>query len=137
MWFYREVEFTEEMVGDSVGFVYIITNLENNKKYLGKKLFTKSKIYQKNKKKKKKRVTSDWMKYYGSNKELQIDVSTSIDPLKQFRRDIVMLCNSKSELSYYETKFIFLYDCLLLEEWYNSWVSCRINSNTLGKNITK
>ena len=70
MWFYDGLEFTDEMIGDNVGFVYMIINHSNNKKYIGKKLFTKSKSYQKNKKKRKTRVSSDWLNYYGSNKEL-------------------------------------------------------------------
>lgn len=132
MWFYNNQEFTEEMIGDAVGFVYLITNLSNNKKYLGKKSFTKSKSYQKNKKKKKKRVGSDWLSYYGSNKELQEDVATHGAPNNTFKREILKLCYSKSEMSYFETKYIFEYDCLLSDAWYNSWVSCRINGNTLG-----
>ena len=51
MWLYNRIEFTENMIGDNVGFVYLITNTTNGKQYIGKKLFTKSKTYQKNKKK--------------------------------------------------------------------------------------
>lgn len=130
MWLYNGLVFTEEMIDTAIGFVYLITNETNGKKYIGKKLFTKSKIYQKNKKKKKKRVSSGWQNYYGSNKELQEDAK---NPSMVIRREILRLCSSKSELSYYETKMIFETDCLLLDGWYNSWVSCRINKNTLRK----
>ena len=132
MWFYQDKEFTEDMIGDYVGFIYIITNLTNNKKYLGKKNFTKPKTYQKNKKKKRKIVSSDWMKYCGSNKDLQEDVAKSPHPEQNFRREIIRLCASKAEMAYYETKYIFENDCILLESWYNHWVSCKINQNTLG-----
>ena len=50
MWLYQGKSFTEEMIGDNVGFVYLITNHSSGKSYVGKKLFTKSKSYQKNKK---------------------------------------------------------------------------------------
>ena len=39
MWTLNEVEFTSEMIDDYVGFVYVITQLHNGKKYVGKKLF--------------------------------------------------------------------------------------------------
>lgn len=134
MWFYDGLEFTDEMIGDNVGFVYMIINHSNNKKYIGKKLFTKSKSYQKNKKKRKTRVSSDWLNYYGSNKELIHDVK-SLDK-HQISREILRLCKSKGELSYYETKYIFDSDSLLRDDYYNSWVSCRINANVL-MNIKK
>ena len=51
----------------NIGFVYLITNLVNGKKYIGKKLFFSSKSKQVNGKKKKTKVESDWRKYYGSN----------------------------------------------------------------------
>ena len=34
-WIYKGQEFTDDMIGDNVAFVYIITNLTNNKKYIG------------------------------------------------------------------------------------------------------
>ena len=39
MWAYNDIEFTSEMISDYVGFVYVITNLINKKKYVGKKIF--------------------------------------------------------------------------------------------------
>jgi len=39
MWYYEGEEFTSEMIEDYVGFVYLITDLTNGKKYVGKKLF--------------------------------------------------------------------------------------------------
>jgi hypothetical protein len=135
MWYYNGQPFTDDMIQSAVGFVYEITDLTTNRKYIGKKLFTKSKTYQKNKKKKRKRVGSDWMSYYGSNKELQEQVSKL--GAESFSRNILRICYSKSELSYYETKEIFMRDALLKSEYYNSWVSVRINANTLINNREK
>ena len=39
MWKYKNQEFISEMIGDSYGFVYEITDTENKMKYIGKKWF--------------------------------------------------------------------------------------------------
>jgi hypothetical protein len=127
MWLYNGSEFTEDMISDNVGFVYVITNLTNNKQYVGKKLFTKSKTYQKNKKKKKTRVSSDWMIYTGSNEQLNIDINNG----DQIKKEIIHLCKSKGYMSYLETKEILIRDCLLSENYYNYWVSCKIRRSHL------
>ena len=64
-----------EEPGDNYGFVYVITNLTNQKKYIGKKFFWSLKRKQVNKKKKRITVESDWKKYWGSNDELKKDIS--------------------------------------------------------------
>ena len=127
MWIYDGKEFTEDMIGENVGFVYLITNLTNNKEYVGKKSFTKSKTYQKNKKKKKTRVSSDWISYTGSNEQLNIDIKNG----DQIRKEIIHLCKSKGYMSYLETKEILVRDCLLNDKYYNYWVSCKIRRSHL------
>lgn len=122
MWLYNNELFTEDMIGDNVGFVYLITNLNNNKKYIGKKLFTKSKTYQKNKKKKRKRVSSDWQTYTGSNEELNSDIKLG----HEIKKQILHLCKTKGWLSYWETKEIFVNDCVIDDNFYNAWVQCKI-----------
>ena len=52
-WTYQGKEFTSEDINDYQGFVYLITNLENGKKYIGKKFFVKPKVLSKTKKKNK------------------------------------------------------------------------------------
>ena len=66
-WKYKEQEFTEEMIGDNYGFVYLITNTVNGRKYIGKKFFYSSKTKQVKGKKKRYKVFSDWQTYYGSS----------------------------------------------------------------------
>ena len=66
-WTYNSIEFTEDLIGDNYGFVYQITNLANNKKYIGKKFFYSTKTKQVKGKKKKLKVPSDWQTYYGSS----------------------------------------------------------------------
>jgi len=127
MWIYNDCEFTEDMISDNVGFVYVITNVTNNKQYVGKKSFTKSKTYQKNKKKKKTRISSDWITYTGSNDQLNEDIKNG----DQVRKEIIHLCRSKGFMSYLETKEILVRDCLLSDKYYNYWVSCKIRRSHL------
>lgn len=122
MWIYQGSEFTEDMIGDNVGFVYVITNHSNGKQYIGKKLFTKSKTYQKNKKKKRKRVSSDWMEYTGSNDQLNEDIQFG----HTVSKEIIHLCKSRGWCTYLETKEIIVRDSLLDDKYYNNWFSARI-----------
>lgn len=132
MWLYKGEE-TLQLPETTVGFVYIITNNLTDRKYIGKKLskFSKTKykvITQKNGIKKKKKIRSqidsDWLDYYGSSDELTADVVKL--GKENFTREIVRLCFSKTELSYYEAKMQFDHDVLLSDKWYNSWIMVRV-----------
>ena len=125
MWLYNNIEFTEEDVGESFGYVYEITNNINGRKYVGKKFFTRAGTKQIKGKKKKVRLSSGWSNYWSSSKELQEDVKKLGE--ESFTRRILYLCKSRSECSYRETKEIFIRDALLSENYYNSWVSCKIH----------
>ena len=127
MWLYNGTEFTEEMIDNNIGFVYQIENLTNGKKYVGKKLFTKSKTYQKNKKKKRKKVQSDWMTYTGSNEELNQDIESG----HQIKKEILHLCQTKGWATYLETKEIINRDCIIKDDYYNIWFSARIRRSHL------
>lgn len=124
-WTYKGQLFTEEMIEDSFGFVYEITNLTNSRKYVGKKFFTRSGRKQVKGKIKKVRLSSDWRTYWSSSESLKADVKSFGE--ENFTRKILYLCKTKSECSYKETKEIFMRDALLTEEFYNSWVSCKIH----------
>jgi hypothetical protein len=139
-WLFEDKEVTE-LPDDCVGYVYCITNLTNNKKYIGKKLAKFSKttyktIKLKNGKKKKKRIKklidSDWVQYYGSNKELLKDIKSLGQ--ENFKREILYYCKSKSECSYVETREQFLRGVLESNDYYNGIINCRINGNhIMGK----
>ena len=65
-WTFNDIPFTSQDIKSYVGFVYLITEIDTNKKYIGRKYF-----YQLRKKKgKSKRVKSesDLKKYYVSSK---------------------------------------------------------------------
>jgi hypothetical protein len=119
----------EAITSDVVSFVYIITNLETGKKYIGKKGFYSVKTKQVNGKKKKLQVESDWRLYYGSNDTLKKDIG-KIGSLK-FKREILRLCKTKGEASYYEAKFQFDTNALISEEYYNEWLMLRVHKKHL------
>lgn len=127
MWLYRNEEFKEEMIGDHVGFVYLITNLDSGRMYTGKKGFYRTKTFQKNKKKKRMKAPSDWMTYTGSNDELNEDIRNGAN----VKKEIIHLCPSKGWMSYLETKEIFDRDALISEQYYNAWVMCKIRKSHL------
>ena len=113
------------MLDEYIGFVYSITNLTNNRKYIGKKLLKRSKTKKVKGKKKRMLVESDWKQYYGSNKELNADV-VQIGADK-FRRTIIRLCKTKGECNYWEAKYQFLLDVLEKEEYYNTWIMVKVH----------
>jgi hypothetical protein len=126
-WIYKEQDFTEDMIGEDYGFVYIITNKVTGKKYIGKKFFYSAKTKQVKGKKKKIKVPSDWQTYYGSNEELKKDVI--IHGRESFRREIVHLCKSKGVCGYLEAKEQFVNGALESEDYYNSWIMVRVRKS--------
>jgi hypothetical protein len=127
MWTYNGIVFEDRE--SWVSFVYLITNLVNDRKYIGKKGFTFSKTKQVKGKKKRFKVESDWKDYYGSSEELKAEVEKFGE--KAFRREIIRLCKSKGEASYFEAKEQFVRNVLESDEYYNSWISCRIRKSHL------
>ena len=130
MWFYKGEYF--DNVGDWIGFVYQITNNLSGRKYIGKKNFYFSKTRQVKGKKKKFKVESDWRDYYGSNKELAADVEEF--GKEHFKREILTLCMSKGDFSYFEAKFQFDNNVLETDEYYNTWIMVRVHKKHLTIN---
>jgi hypothetical protein len=128
-WTHNNIDFTEDLIGNNYGFVYLITNTTNNKKYIGKKLFYSTKTKQVKGKKKKYKASSDWQTYYGSSAELAEDVLSLGH--EQFNREILHLCQSKGECSYLEAKEQFIRGVMETDEYYNSWIMVRVRKSHL------
>ena len=128
MWYMNEIEFTDAP-DDIEGFVYVITDKRNDKKYVGKKKFWSVTRKPPLKGKTRKRVVrkeSDWMKYYGSSELVnQLLVEHGED---NFYREIIHLCKTKGEMSYLEAKEQFDRNVLLNDEYYNEFIGCKIHS---------
>lgn len=133
MWYYED-NLYEDTPEEYQGFVYQITELDTGKKYIGKKFFWKPKTLPKTKTRKRRvkiRVESDWKSYYGSSKEVQQIVEDKGSD--SFKREILRLCKTKGECSYYEAKLQFEFDVLLRDDYYNEFIGCKIHSKHIKK----
>ena len=134
-WFYKDRPFTSEMIKDYQGFVYVITNLDTQKRYIGKKNFIKKRTLKALKGKKRKRKVyseSDWKDYYGSSDAVS-KILLESGP-ETFEREILYLSMSKGEMSYVELYYQVVTGALLSDDYYNGIISCRINHRHI-KNI--
>ena len=71
-WIYCDRPFTSDDIHDFYGFVYNITNLTNQRQYVGRKYFWSHRKPPGKKRRVKKE--SDWKNYYGSCSELKEDI---------------------------------------------------------------
>jgi hypothetical protein len=135
MWKYNDNEFTSDMIGDYVGFVYMVTDTSNGMKYIGKKRFW-SKVTRpplKGKTRKRRSVKeSAWQEYCGSSEEVRSLVEQH--GLERFDRKILRLCKTLGEMSYYETKEHFDKEVLFKpNEYYNAFIGCKIHRKHVYK----
>ncbi len=128
-WIYQNKIFETENIQNYYGFVYIITNKTNGIKYIGKKFFWSTKYKTIKKKKKRIKVESNWKDYYGSSEILTEKVNEIGS--NNFIREIIRLCKTKGECSYFEAKEQFKVDAVISDQYYNNWVSVRVRRNHL------
>jgi hypothetical protein len=128
-WTYQGKQ-VEEIPQGVEGFVYLITNTTNNRKYIGKKLakFKTTKPPLKGKKNKRRGFKeSDWKDYWGSSDRLNADV-TALGP-ENFTREILYLCKSRAEMSYIEAREQFDRRVLETDEYYNGIINVRVGGS--------
>ncbi len=128
MWLYNGKEISDEEIEGHAAFVYIITNLTDNKRYIGKKIFKtfrKQKVKGKTRKKKVQKE-SNWKSYYGSNLNLIADV----DRLgkDKFEREIIKLCKTRGTANYWEAKLQMQHEVLENpDKFYNEWIMVKVH----------
>jgi hypothetical protein len=132
-WIYKGKEFTEDMIPENaIGFIYNMTAIIDGKSisYIGKKNFyadIKTKLSKKamptdKRLKTYKRVRkATYQNYYSSNEVLKKAHKDNV----KIKRDILMICTTKLELSYQETKHQFVLGVLESDKY--------LNGNILGK----
>ena len=127
----------------AVGFVYKITNTVTGKFYIGKKILEnklKKPLTKKEQSEwvkpgripKKKLVIkeSDWINYNGSSKPLLEDIKTL--GKESFTREIIRVCYSKKELSYYEVFYQFEFKVLHVDSYCENIAGKFFRKDTLG-----
>ncbi|EJG0014240.1 hypothetical protein DC915_RS25260 [Vibrio parahaemolyticus] len=96
-------------------FVYCLTNLDTNEKYIGKKNF--------NAKVKGKYQFSNWERYQGSS-----DITKKWNP-ERIEKKILRICYSAYESNYYEIAYLFATKALLRSDY----VNYAVGSQTIGR----
>jgi hypothetical protein len=130
-WIFLERPFTSDDVLDNYGFVYLITNLTNQRQYIGRKYFWSFRTPKG--KKRKVKSESDWKKYYGSCPELKEDVKQF--GKENFKRQILSLHETKGKTNYEETRQLFVNNVLI--ETLDNNNPKYYNSNILGRYYRK
>jgi|TARA_B110000914_G_C15378050_1_gene406367 hypothetical protein len=130
-WTYKNKVVTEIPEGVE-GFVYLITNITNNRKYIGKKLarFKTTKPPLKGRKNKRRGTKeSDWATYWGSSDHLNADILKLGED--KFTKEILHYCPSRGVLSYLEAKEQFDRRVLESDEYYNGIINVRVGSSKI------
>ena len=126
-WYYEEKPFESDNIGDNYGFVYLIINKTNHKKYIGRKYFWQFRTPRG--KKRKVKSESDWKNYYGSCPELKEDIDKF--GRENFSRTILSLHKTKGKTNFGETSQLFKND--VLTESLDNGDPAFYNGNILGR----
>jgi hypothetical protein len=124
----------DELPEDCEAFVYLITNITDNRKYVGKKLakFKTTKPPLKGRKNKRRGTKeSDWREYWGSSDNLLRDVEELGQ--NKFTREILYYCKSRGLASYLEAKEQFDRRVLETDEYYNGIINVRVSGSKILK----
>ena len=128
MWIYNGKEIGDDEIDGYAAFVYIITNLTDNKRYIGKKIFKtvrRKKVKGKTRRKKVEKE-SDWKSYFGSNGVLLEDVKRLGQD--RFEREIVKLCKTRGTANYWEAKLQMQHEVLEnSDKFYNEWIMVKVH----------
>ena len=136
-WYYKN-ELITELPEDCEAFVYLITNLTNNRKYVGKKLakFKTTKPPLKGRKNKRRgHKESDWRTYWGSSDHLNNDVIELGED--KFHREILYYCPSRGVASYLEAREQFERRVLETDDYYNGIINVRVGGSKILKESLK
>jgi hypothetical protein len=130
-WYYNENVFNSDDIGDYFGFVYLISNKTNGKKYIGRKYFWQFRTPKG--KKRKVKSESNWKEYYGSCPELKEDIGKF--GRENFSRTILSLHKTKGKTNYEETRQLFINNVLI--ESLDNGEPAYYNSNVLSRYFRK
>ena len=130
-WYFEGSPFLSEDIDDNFGFVYLITNLQNGRQYIGRKYFWQFRTPKG--KKRKVKSESDWKKYYGSCPELKEDIERL--GRQNFSRTILSLHKTAGKTNFEETRQLFVHG--VLTESLDTGGPAYYNSNILSRYFRK
>jgi hypothetical protein len=130
-WHYNGSYFASDDIGDHYGFVYLIENKLNGRKYIGRKYLWQFRTPRG--KKRKVRSESDWKNYYGSCPELKEDIIKF--GRENFSRTILSLHKTKGKTNFEETRQLFNHN--VLTEGLDNGIPKYYNSNILNRYFRK
>ena len=128
---YNEKPFESNDIQDYFGFVYLIENKLNGKKYIGRKYLWQFRTPKG--KKRKVKSESNWKDYYGSCPELKEDIGKI--GRENFSRTIISLHKTKGKTNYEETRQLFVNN--VLTESLDNGVPAFYNSNVMSRYFRK
>ena len=130
-WYFEGAPFLSENIDDNFGFVYLITNIQSGKRYIGRKYFWSFRKPPGKKRRVKKE--SDWKKYYGSCPELKEDIE--LLGRQNFSRTILSLHKTAGKTNFEETKQLFVNG--VLTDSLDTGGPAYYNSNILSRYFRK
>jgi hypothetical protein len=130
-WLYNEKPFISADIGEYFGFVYLIENKLNGRKYIGRKYLWQFRTPKG--KKRKVKSESNWKDYYGSCPELKEDIDKF--GRENFSRTILSLHKTKGKTNYEETRQLFINN--VLTEGLDNGEPAFYNSNVLSRYFRK
>lgn len=143
-WIFADKLVTDDDIpSDGHGFIYKIVHIPTGRFYIGKKSLTSTRTKKLGKRelqqikedrkangisgrtpsKKVVKSVSDWQDYYSSNEWIKSEVKAG--RAEEFHREILQVCHSKKNLSYWETWWQFHYDVLRNEASLNDNIGGR------------
>ena len=130
-WSYNGRPFTSNDIQNYFGFVYLIQNNLNGRKYIGRKYLWSFRTPKG--KKRKVKSESDWKNYYGSCPELKEDIDKF--GRENFSRTILSLHKTKGKTNFEETRQLFNNN--VLTEALDIGTPAYYNSNILNRYFRK
>ena len=123
-WLYEGKNF-DTIPNGHFGFIYLITNTQSGRKYIGRKYFYSTRRIKVKGRKLRKvvRKESDWKSYIGSNKTLKNDVNRL--GKKNFKFEILILGETKGQVNYLEENLHHRFHVSIKEDYYNDCIGPR------------
>jgi hypothetical protein len=125
-WLYKGLPLDEAIIKkEHIGFIYLITQKSTGKKYIGRKMLTKSTTKTVKGKKKRTRKESDWKNYWSSSPIIKKWISDAGNT-DDFTKEILVFVSSKGMLAYAEELALYTVGALESDLWINQNIRSKV-----------